>query len=231
MRPGDMGSSGLRVPCQCHVGDILTKLTHEAGAAELIRLSRAKPLTVEANSFVFVRHGETDGNRQRVYQTAEQPLNAGGLEQARVAAESLRTHPARRIYASTMPRAWRTAEIIARPHGLPLLASDLIRERWFGSLVGTAISAIDWAFDPPGGETLIEFVERTRHGFMQALAHESGTVIVAHGGNLRVLSNGLGLELPAEMGANASPLFFERSGASWLVSPIGRINPLIGVAS
>ena len=77
----------------------------------------------------------------------------------------------------------------------------------------------------------VDFVERTRQGFMEALTHENGTLVVAHGGNLRVLSNGLRLELPPEMGANASPLLFERAGAGWSVTRVGRINPLIGVAS
>lgn len=208
-----------------------TSANAEAGDSELIRLSRALALVVEARSFVFVRHGETDGNRQRVYQVAEQPLNANGLAQARRAADALKSHPAKRIVASTMPRAWRTAEIIAAPHGLPLIPSDHVRERWFGSLVGSAITTIDWAYDPPGGETLVDFVERTRRGFSEALTHDSGTLVVAHGGNLKVLSNGLGLDLPHEMGGNASPLLFERAGTSWNVTPIGTINPLIGVAS
>ena len=206
-------------------------LSHEAGAAELIRLSRAEPLIVAAASFVFVRHGETDGNRMRVYQTAEQPLNAHGLAQARAASGALRGLPVQRIVASTMPRAWRTAEIIAKPHGLSPVPSDDLRERWFGSLVGTAITAIDWGYDPPGGQTLADFVARTRAGFAAALTQATGAMVVAHGGNLRVLSNGLGLSLPSEMGANASPLLFERAGPSWTVTPVGTINPLIGVAS
>ena len=205
--------------------------TPDAGAAELIRLSRAVPLTVAASSFVFVRHGETDGNRQRIYQIAEQPLNANGLAQARNAAEALRTHLVKRVVASTMPRAWRTGEIIAAPHGLTPTPSDDLRERWFGSLVGTTIVAIDWAYDPPGGQTLVNFVERTRAGFLAALTHDSGTVVVAHGGNLHVLANGLGLDLGPQLGANASPLHFERSGHNWKVTPIGTVNPLIGVAS
>jgi glucosyl-3-phosphoglycerate phosphatase len=206
-------------------------LNHDAGAADLIRLSREKPLVVAADAFIFVRHGETDGNRQRIYQMAEQPLNANGLAQARNAAGALAGHGITRIIASTMPRAWRTAEIIAAPHGLALQPSDDLRERWFGSLVGTAIVAIDWGYDPPGGQTLANFVERTRAGFVAALCDSRGSAVVAHGGNLRVLSNGLGLELPVEMGANASPLLFERSGKTWNVTPIGAINPLIGVAS
>lgn len=205
--------------------------SHEAGAEALIRLARAEPLVVAATSFVFVRHGETDGNRQRVYQTAEQPLNAAGLAQARAAADSLAAQAVQRIVVSTMPRAWRTGEIVAARHGIAPAPTDDLRERWFGSLVGTPSTLIDWGFDPPGGETLAEFVSRTRRGFVEALREPCGTVVVAHGGNLRVLSNGLGLTLPAHFGANASPLLFERSGASWNVTPIGPVNPLIGVAS
>ena len=204
---------------------------HEAGAEALIRMARAVDLVVEATSFVFVRHGETDGNRQRVYQTAEQPLNANGLAQALAAAEMLSRHPVSRIVASTMPRAWRTAEIVAGPHGLAPNPTDDLRERWFGSLVGTPSTSIDWGYDPPGGETLAAFVARTRAGFASALREAHGIVIVAHGGNLRVLSNGLSLDLPAHFGANASPLLFERAGAGWNVTPIGPVNPLIGIAS
>ena len=204
---------------------------HDAGRAELVRLSRERPLVLAARSFVFVRHGETDGNRQRVFQTAEQPLNAIGLAQARAAAETLRAHPVHRMTASTQARAWRTAEIIAGPRGLALEPSDQLRERWFGSLVGTSSASIDWGYDPPGGERLADFVARTRTGFAQALTHAEGTVVVAHGGNLHVLANGLGLVLPDELGANASPIQFERSGSEWTAKPIGPLNPLIGVAS
>ena len=111
------------------------------------------------------------------------------------------------------------------------MPTDDLRERWFGSLVGTPSSSIDWGYDPPGGQTLADFVARSRAGFVAALAQPVGTVVVAHGGNLRVLTNGLGLTLPQHYGANASPLLFERSGTSWKVIPIGAVNPLIGVAS
>lgn len=208
--------------------------THEAGRAELVRLSREAPLEIGARSFVFVRHGETDGNRLRIFQVAEQPLNANGLAQARSAAARLRALPIRRITASTQARAWRTAEIIAAPHSLHLMPSDKVRERWFGSLVGTPSVNLDWSYDPPGGERLADFVARTRAGLVEALAEPEGSMVVAHGGNLHVLANGLGLTLPNELGANASPILFERkagAGNGWRASPIGPVNALIGIAS
>ena len=180
---------------------------------------------------MFVRHGETDGNRQRVYQVAEQPLNANGLAQARRAADALKSHPAKRIFASTMPRAWRTAEIIAAPHGLALIPSDhraraLVRQP---RRLGHHHDRL--GLRSAGRQTLVDFVERTRRGFTEALTHDERHARRRPRRQSQVLSNGLGLDLPQEMGANASPLLFERAGASWNVTPIGTINPLIGVAS
>ena len=85
----------------------------------LIRLSTEAPLDLDATSFLFVRHGETDGNRNHIFQTAEQELNARGLAQAAEAANVLANIAITRIVASTMPRAYRTAQIIAeRQHFL-----------------------------------------------------------------------------------------------------------------
>lgn len=90
------------------------------GLDELFRLAREEPLTPRCSSFIFVRHGETDGNHARIFQTAEQPLNARGLAQAEAASEVLKGEKIQRIVASTMPRAWVTAEILGdRTHSHP----------------------------------------------------------------------------------------------------------------
>ena len=200
---------------------------------ELIRWATASPLELIATSFVFVRHGETDGNKNRIFQTAEQPLNARGLAQAAEASNLLSRIQVKRIYASTMPRAWRTAEIIAHPHSLTPIARDTLRERWFGSLVGTPATEIDWAYDPPGGERLVDFVARTREGLLEALSldqtsQDGGTAIVAHGGNLRVLAFALRLDLPHDLFANATPLRFTRRAGDWIATPVGRVDADVG---
>jgi probable phosphoglycerate mutase len=194
---------------------------HPAGRVELIRLSAEIPLEVAASEFVFVRHGETDGNKHKIFQPAEIPLNESGLEQARRAGHLLREHNVERIVASTMARAWRTAELVGAPKGLSPEPSDLIRERWFGKLVGTSSAEIDWAITPPEGESLVAFIERTRRGVAEALQSGKPTAIVAHGGNLHVVSAGLGVELDPEFSANATPLVFERQGGRWRVTRVG----------
>ena len=120
--------------------------------------------------------------------------------------------------ASTMRRAWHTAEIIGAPHKLTPLPMDGLRERWFGDLVGTPSGDHDWRDSPPNGETLAYFVERTQRGLREALAPREPTALVAHGGTLYVLAASLGLELDNDDYANATPLLVARSGSGWKVT-------------
>jgi len=187
------------------------------GLEELFRMAQETPLSLDRDSFVFIRHGETDGNFAKIFQAADQPLNARGLEQARKAAENLLGQRLERIMASTMRRAWHTAEIIGEPHKLMPAAAEGLRERWFGDLVGTPSADHDWRDSPPNGETLAYFVERTQKGLREALSPRAATALVAHGGTLYVLAASLGLELGNDDYANATPLLVERSGSGWRV--------------
>jgi probable phosphoglycerate mutase len=196
------------------------------GLDELFRLAREEPLTPRCSSFIFVRHGETDGNHARIFQTAEQPLNARGLAQAEAASEVLKGEKIQRIVASTMPRAWVTAEILGRPHALAPEPEDGLRERWFGDLVGTSSADHDWRDDPPNGETLQVFVRRSRSGIERGLnlADSKHSVLVAHGGILYVLAPTLGIDLETQHLANATPLLFERTGSTWRARRIADIG-------
>jgi probable phosphoglycerate mutase len=197
------------------------------GLDELFRMARETPLQPECGSFHFVRHGETEGNAKRIFQHAEIPLNARGLEQAEAASTALAKARLERIVASTMTRAWVTAEIIGRPHGLKPIPEDGLRERWFGDLVGTPSHDHDWRDDPPNGETLATFVTRTQAGIARALAEATSkrTALVGHGGILYVLAPSLGLDITTELLANATPLLFERSrGSAWRVTRLADVG-------
>lgn len=76
----------------------------------------------------FVRHGETDLNRQRVHQTPNTPINARGLDQARVAGEMLRPMNATLLLSSTYERAAQTARTIGLSVGLTPTYSSLLHE-------------------------------------------------------------------------------------------------------
>ncbi len=197
------------------------------GLDALFDMARSAPLSPECERFYFIRHGETDGNAQRIFQHAEIPLNARGLAQAEAAAAALAGAGLQRVFSSTMTRAWTTAETIARPHGVAPIAEAGLRERWFGDLVGTPSHDHDWRDAPPNGETLVEFVTRTQDGIRRSLA-EAGTIrtaLVGHGGILYVLAPSLGLDITTELLANATPLLFERCGGSaWTVTRIADVG-------
>ena len=192
------------------------------GLDEVRRLSMARPLQPRIRRFIFLRHGETEGNARRVYQSSEIPLNQTGMEQARRAAEYLRAHPVNRILASDMRRAWQTAQAAADVVRAPIVAEPRLRERWFGDLVGTSSANLDWRNEPPNGESLLEFVQRTQAGLNDALDTDLPTLVVAHGGPLYVLVFSLGADLLERHIANATPLLFERDPDSggWQISNI-----------
>lgn len=192
------------------------------GLDEVRRLAAMRPLQPRARRFIFLRHGETEGNAQRVYQHPEIPLNLTGLEQAKRAAEYLGEHSVARILASDMQRAWQTAQAAAEVVRAPVIAEPRLRERWFGDLVGTPSQDLDWRNEPPNGESLRDFVARTQSGLNDALNTDDSILLVAHGGPLYVLIFSLGAELLEQHIANATPLLFEyeAQASRWRISNI-----------
>ena len=174
--------------------------------------------------FVFLRHGETDGNFKRIYQSAEISLNDNGRLQAEFASGLLKGAGIRRIAASDMQRGRETAAIVGQALGLAPVSNPGLRERWFGDLVGTSNMDLNWRNDPPNGERAGEFVRRTLRAFEQVLgpveSPDEGTLVIAHGGNLYVLAFSLGVELTLNMIQNATPLEFTRGSQGWTVKPV-----------
>ena len=63
----------------------------------------------------YIRHGETDSNKFRMWSEFDTPLNATGYEQAKLAAKQLKDSGIKfdLIVTSTQPRAYEMADIIA----------------------------------------------------------------------------------------------------------------------
>lgn len=76
----------------------------------------------------LVRHGESEGNAQRIYQTADTSLSPEGRQQARILQERFKRIPIETLYCSTLKRAQETAEIINGVFNLPVRATALVNE-------------------------------------------------------------------------------------------------------
>ena len=164
-------------------------------------------------AFLFIRHGETDWNRQQRFQgQIDVPLNAGGRAQAERLAARLAATPVDALYTSDLQRARETARALERVWGVRAQSLPALREQSFGILEGLEVSAVptlhpalweQWLahqadFALPGGESLRQFHDRVIAG-VHGLAerHPGASVaVVTHGGVLDMLwRNALGLPL------------------------------------
>jgi len=147
---------------------------------------------------VIVRHGQSQGNRDRVFTGhGPSPLTDRGRREAEATARRLASESISAIYASDLPRARETAAPIARETGLSLVTDAALRERNFGEYTGMAFADIEarhpdvWRallardplFSPPGGESNADCRARIA-GFVEGLFErlsEGRVVIVSHG--------------------------------------------------
>lgn len=191
-----------------------------AGLQQLIQLAAAEPLAPACDHFYFLRHGQTECNARRIFQSIDEPLSALGQQQAVRAAALLAGEPIRSIVSSSVKRALTTAHTVSAPHGITPLVRDGLRERHFGALIGSSSVNLDWACAPEGGETLPEFVARKRAALALALTEPGPVLVVAHGGSLFVLAALLGVPIDFDLLGNAQPLRFERNAAAWGVKSL-----------
>jgi 2,3-bisphosphoglycerate-dependent phosphoglycerate mutase len=139
----------------------------------------------------LVRHGETEGNRDRVMQRPDVPLSETGMHQAQLLAARLAKESIVHVLCSDLLRAQMTAEPLALRLGLTVETTPLLQERNFGDLRGTPyaqLSSDPFApdFVPPGGESWEAFHQRVAEAFALVCARRREV-----GGNLAVVTHGL----------------------------------------
>jgi uncharacterized phosphatase len=176
-------------------------------------------------TFAFIRHGQTDWNRdERLQGSSDIPLNDHGREQARQAVDVLSATGTiwDAIVSSPLSRARETAEIIAAGLGIELgpTYDDLI-ERDYGDGEGATAKdiAAKWPDrDYPGLESLESVVARATRA-LGAIADTYGdknVIIVCHGTLIRyTLSDFAGYKFDAIR--NGSVATFERTDGGWRV--------------
>ncbi len=151
---------------------------------------------------IVVRHGETEWNRKHIFQgQMDSELSELGLKQADAAASALADEPIDVIYSSDLGRAQQTATIICKPHNLPVLMDQRLRERHLGVFQGLKKDEMLTHFeddvkqyrsgDPdhviPGGESSRQRYERSTACLQDIAQKHAGEniLIITHGGVLR----------------------------------------------
>lgn len=130
----------------------------------------------------LVRHGETVDNARQIMQGQTQgELNARGREQALQVARRLAAEHLDAVVSSDLRRAIQTAEIIARPHGLTVSTTPLLRERDWGSFTGRFIPDLRGEVWPDDIESEEELLMRARSFLIYMTATYPGCRVVAVG--------------------------------------------------
>lgn len=130
----------------------------------------------------LIRHGETVDNARQIMQGQTQgELNERGREQALLVAERLSTEAIDAIIASDLHRAIQTAEIIAKPHGLPVVTTPLLRERDWGSFTGRFVPSLHGEPWPDDIESETILLQRAHDFLQKTTANYPGKRVVAVG--------------------------------------------------
>ncbi len=119
---------------------------------------------------ILVRHGSTDWvDNHIMHGVTDIPLNEKGLNQARKAANTLRSAHPKAVYTSPLTRCRQTAELIARDHSLEPIDNQGLKEMDFGWLEGHQILH----FQIQDSNHINKFLYRLWRQFIQILSGES----------------------------------------------------------
>ena len=190
-------------------------------------------LPTPSRSFLCLRHGVTDWNRQGRFQgRTDIPLNDEGISQAHAAALCLQKTRLDHVVASPLVRAVKTAEIVAAASSAPLAIDEAITECDFGSLEGRSIAEAMKEHGitareqlatilPPDGEPWASVSARSLRCIGQWLdRHPHGLILfVCHDAVMQSISEALcGRWIDNRHG---TPFRFDRAGDVWGVDEIG----------
>jgi broad specificity phosphatase PhoE len=104
---------------------------------------------------ILVRHGQSAGNRDRVFTGhGPSPLTGLGQLQAEAVARALAARPVHAIYSSDLPRALETAAPLVRLAGIAPIPSPGLRERDVGRWTGLTFEEVQASW-PEGWQALL----------------------------------------------------------------------------
>lgn len=180
--------------------------------------------------FGLVRHGQTDWNRQFLFQgSSDVPLNDTGRAQAHHALDSMPDIAWDVVVSSPLSRARETAEIIAADHGLVLGPTEpRLQEIDFGIAEGRTIAEME-ALHPdrdfPGGEAPQAVADRGYDALEDLERRFPGQnmLVVAHGTLIRFLLSGI-VERPLPSIPNATLSLIRLEDTTWSVEMLAGVR-------
>lgn len=172
-------------------------------------------ISVLAQAFYFLRHGETTANRDKtIAGSLDVDLTELGRSQARYAIEPLAGAGITAIYSSGLQRARDTAAIVAEALKLKVTPIPELNERNWGELEGKPRVLRVQGVTTPGAETREQHMNRTVTGLAKIPA-QGVPLIVAHSGTYRVLCRLLGHEESQEPVSNCRPVRIVPAAGGW----------------
>lgn len=183
----------------------------------------------------LVRHGETDWNLDgRIQGKTDIPLNKTGEMQAEECGEFLKDQKFDVVVASPLQRARKTADIINRHHGLPIVERDEFKERSFGKAEGLREEERKNYYpdgEYPGQEETGAFRSRVMDGIFAINEQYPGkkVLLVAHGAVINMILSTLS---DGEIGTGKTKLInacishIEFAGQQWKIHSYNQISHL-----
>ncbi len=156
----------------------------------------------------LVRHGATPLTMEDKFSGEEGVhLSDEGRQQAARLAERLQDHDIAAAYSSPLDRALETAEIVIRPHNLPVQKVDGLREIVHGHWEGLTRREVEqkfaeeyseweqdpFTFAPEGGESGISVLARALPAIRQIVVEhtDQNVLVVSHKATIRLLISSL----------------------------------------
>lgn len=145
----------------------------------------------------FVRHGETDTNVRKIYNTLDEDINENGIKQVELLKEEIKDIEFDAIYASPLLRTKHTAEIL-NIRNMEIKYDKRLIEREVGELIGKPYGTINreliWKYDGVIPNNTIESVKdifKRVYSFIDELKEKDykKVLVVSHGGVSRVFSS------------------------------------------
>ena len=145
-------------------------------------------MNIPKQSFYFIRHGETDWNKQNLRQgQIDIPLNETGIIQAAALKDLVADLDIYSVCYSPLQRTTQTMQLATAHLTCTKLPIDELKEWHFGDWEGQPkdISISNEAIHtvlPPNGEAFHIFANRVLRGMQKALLLPGPVLIIGHGG-------------------------------------------------